>query len=219
MMNPGMRKMALCAHIAASVGWIGAVLAFLALAIAGLMSVDAEKARAAYVCMDLIGWCVLVPLSLASLVTGLVQATGTKWGLFQHYWVVVKLAITVVATIVLLLHMQPIGHVAAAAAKGALSAGDLRGLRIQLVANAGAAAVVLLVALGLAVFKPRGLTAVGRSKLAEVRQTDPQLAPVANATVALATPRWVRVLWMAVGAAILLVIVLHLSGRGFRPHR
>ena len=41
--------------------------------------------RGAYLAMDLIGWFVIVPLSLASLLTGLVQALGTTWGLFRHY--------------------------------------------------------------------------------------------------------------------------------------
>ncbi len=62
--------------------------------------------RAAYLVMELIGWFVLVPLSLASLLTGLVQALGTKWGLFRHYWVLFKLLITVLATIVLLMYMR-----------------------------------------------------------------------------------------------------------------
>ena len=37
--------------------------------------------------MELTGWDVIVPLAVASLLTGLVMALGTKWGLFRHYWV------------------------------------------------------------------------------------------------------------------------------------
>ena len=44
--------------------------------------------RAAYLVTALIGWLVIVPLSFAVLVTGLVQSLGTEWGLFRHYWVV-----------------------------------------------------------------------------------------------------------------------------------
>lgn len=85
-MTPALRKLALTAHVVCAVGWIGAVAAFLALALAGLVSADAQAARAMYLAMDLTGWYVIVPLCLASLATGLVQALGTPWGLVRHYW-------------------------------------------------------------------------------------------------------------------------------------
>ena len=154
--------MMLTAHVTSSVGWLGAVAAFLALAIAGVTSDDPQRARAAYLAMELTGWWVIVPLCLASLVTGVVQGLGTEWGVLQHYWVVVKLLMTVLATIVLLVHMKPIGHVAGVAARDALERGDLRGLRLQLVADAAAALVVLLVATTLSVYKPRGKTRYAR---------------------------------------------------------
>lgn len=90
-MTPGARKFALTAPVTASVGWLGAVAGFLALAIAGLTSQDPQRVRAAYLAMDMIGWFVIVPLSLASLVTGVIQSLGTTWGLFRHYWVLFKL--------------------------------------------------------------------------------------------------------------------------------
>ncbi|WP_207921984.1 DUF2269 domain-containing protein [Saccharopolyspora terrae] len=159
-MPPGVRKVALTAHVAFSVGWLGAVGAFLALAIAGLSSGDAELTRAAYLAMELTGWYVLVPLSVASLITGLVQALGTSWGSFRHYWVLLKLLITVLATAVLLVHMRPVSHLADLAAESGLT-GAHTATQIQVLADAGAAGVVLLVAIGLSVFKPRGLTRHG----------------------------------------------------------
>ncbi len=116
-MTPWLRKFALTAHVTFSVGWLGAVAGFLALAVAGLTSQDAQMVRAAYLAMELIGWFVIVPLSLASLLTGLVQSLGTQWGLFRHYWVLVKFLLTVVATLVLLVHMQPISYMAGVAAE------------------------------------------------------------------------------------------------------
>lgn len=163
-LGPGLRKFALTAHVTSSVGWLGAVFGFLALAVAGLASQDARVVRAAYLAMELIGWYVIVPLSVASLVTGLIQALGTTWGLFNHWWVVIKLVLTILATIVLLLHMQPVGHLADVVAEATLLGGELRGLRIQLIADAGAALVVLLVATTLSVYKPRGMTRYGWRK-------------------------------------------------------
>jgi hypothetical protein len=164
MMTVGVRKLALTAHVTFSVGWLGAVAAFLALAIAGLVSRQTHVVRAAYLAMELTGWCVLVPLSLASLLTGLVQSLGTAWGLLRHYWVLIKLLMTLPATALLLLHMRPIGYVAAVSAQMALSSADLYSLRLQLVADAGAALLVLLVITTLSVYKPRGLTRYGERK-------------------------------------------------------
>ena len=87
-MTPGLRKFALTTHVTSSVGWPGAVGAFLALAIAGVGSEDAQIVRAAYLAMHLITWSVIVPFCLAALLTGIVQSLGTTWGPFRHYWVV-----------------------------------------------------------------------------------------------------------------------------------
>lgn len=180
-MPPRLRKLALTAHVTASVGWLGAVATFLALAVAGLVGHDAQRVRAAYVAMQTTTWFVIVPLSLASLLTGLVSSLGTPWGLFRHYWVVAKLLLTVLATVVLLLHTGPIDHVADAAAKADLSGDDLRPLRVQLAADAVAALLVLLAATVLAVYKPRGLTPYGRRKRREGRDAPPTPRPVPDA--------------------------------------
>jgi hypothetical protein len=153
-MNPALRKFALTAHVVSSVGWLGAVGCFLVLAVAGLTSGDPMLARAAYLVMEPIGWGVLVPLSFASLLTGLIQSRGTTWGLFRHYWVMAKLLVNLLATALLLLHMRPIGHLAEAAST---TLGEhLTGLRSQVVVDAGAALIVLVFATVLSVYKPKG---------------------------------------------------------------
>jgi hypothetical protein len=171
MFTPWFRKLGLTAHVSSSVGWFGSVSAFLVLAVSGLASQDAQTVRAAYLAMDLIGWFVIVPLSLASLLTGVIQSLGTQWGLFRHYWVLVKLLITVFATFLLLIHMQPVGHLARVVAEKTLADGELAGLRIQLVADAGAALFALLVAAVLSVYKPRGRTPYGWRKRREELST------------------------------------------------
>jgi hypothetical protein len=169
-MTPGLRKFVLTAHVTFSVGWLGAVAGFLAVAIAGLTSQDPQIVRAAYLTMELTGWFVLVPLSLASLLTGLVQSLGTTWGLFRHYWVLAKLVINVFASIVLLMYMQTLDYFADVAAETTLSSGDLSGLRSPSpVLHAGLALLLLLVATTLAVYKPRGMTRYGQRKQQEQR--------------------------------------------------
>jgi hypothetical protein len=161
-MSPGLRKLALTFHVTCSVGWLGAVAAFLALAIVGLTGDEPMRVRAAYVAMDLVTWSVIVPASVASLLTGLVQALGTPWGLFRHWWVLIKAALTLVATLLLVVHTHPIHIASRAAAEGALATGDLRALRTQLVVDATAALLLLVVTTVLSIYKPRGVTRYGR---------------------------------------------------------
>lgn len=51
-MWPGVRKQALAVHLTVSVGWIGAVVAYLALAMAAATSVDGQTVRGAWVAME-----------------------------------------------------------------------------------------------------------------------------------------------------------------------
>ena len=119
--------------------------------------------------MDLTARFVIVPLAFASLLTGLIQSLGTTWGLFRHYWVVVKLVIAVVATAILLQQLGPIRYLAGAAAEGKLAGSDLRVARISLVVHAGGGLLVLLVPTILSIYKPRGMTRYGRRKQREER--------------------------------------------------
>jgi hypothetical protein len=160
-MTPWLRKLALTLHITTSVGWLGAVAGVFGLALVGLVSDDAEAARAAYIAMESTAWFVLVPLALAALLTGVIQGLGTRWGLFRHYWVVFKLIITVVATVVLMLYLQTLGSLAEIARAG----GDVETTSgLSPVLHAGVALLLLFVTTTLAVYKPRGLTPWGTRK-------------------------------------------------------
>jgi hypothetical protein len=170
-MTPRVRKFALTAHVISSVGWLGAVAVFLALAVAGLTSHDAEMVRAVYLAAEPITWFVIVPLAFASLLTGLVQALGTTWGLFKHYWVLFKLLINVLATIVLLMYTQTVGVVADVAANPSADLDELRAPTFVL--HAAAALLLLLAATTLAVYKPRGMTRYGQRKQHELRTSSP----------------------------------------------
>src|SRR5882724_7083809 len=110
-MAPGLRRFALIAHIMSSAGLLGAIASFLALAVAGLNSPDAPLVRGVYLAMELTARFVIVPLAFASLLTGVVQSPGTRWGLFRHWWVLMKLLLTIFATVVLLLKMALVSYV------------------------------------------------------------------------------------------------------------
>ncbi len=167
-MTPWLRKFALTAHVTSSVGWLGAVACFLALALVGLTSQDAQTVRGAYLVMEPAARFVLVPLAFASLLTGLVQSLGTPWGLLRHYWIVFKLLINVFATIVLLLYLPTFRFMAGVAADPSADLGVVR--NASPVLHAALGLLVLLVATVLAVYKPRGRTRYGRRKQQEERR-------------------------------------------------
>ena len=166
-MTRRIRRFALTAHVVCSVGWLGTVAAFLALAVVGMTSQDAQTVRGVYLVMEAAAWLILVPLAFASLTTGLVQALGTTWGLFRHYWVLFKLVINVIASAVLLLYMQTFDSLAATAADLSVDLQTVRSLSPVL--HAALALLLLLVATTLAVYKPPGMTPYGQRKQREQR--------------------------------------------------
>lgn len=155
--TPRIRKLVLTAHVTTSVGWLGAVLAYLSLVAAALTTSDADALPSAWFAMDVVLSSVIVPLAAISLVIGVANAFGTPWGLFRHYWVVVKLLLTSAATLILLLHAPTVGRFASSATGVIQTRSGLVG---EIVHGAGGAAV-LLVALVLSVYKPAGLTRYG----------------------------------------------------------
>ncbi|MBN8812334.1 hypothetical protein [Sphingomonas sp.] len=169
-MPPRLRRFALTVHVICSIGWIGALAAFLALAITGLTSQDADIVRIAYGANAIITAYVIVPLSLAALLTGIVQSLATEWGLFRNFWVLIKLLIVLAATFLLLMKTGQIDYLATAASETALAPAGLRGLRVSVVAHAAGGLLVLLWAAALGMYKPRGLTRHGWRQKQAMRQ-------------------------------------------------
>lgn len=227
-MKPTLRKSLLTLHLVLSVGWLGAVLAYLVVAVAGLNTADDGLARAAYRIMALLGWWVIVPSALAALATGLVQSVATDWGLTRYYWILAKLALTVAATAVLLRHMQLVGQMAALAADPAASLANFHAERIQLVVHPAGGLIVLLAITAISVFKPWGLTPFARraAKLTETAEAIPPVPamPVFGAKTArsgqitISTTLWRLCVAHAVIGAVVLGVVLHLSGGGMHHH-
>jgi hypothetical protein len=218
-MTPTIRKLMLTAHVLSTVGWMGAIAAFLALAVIGLTSHETRLVDSSYVAMKLIGWRVIVPLGLASLITGLVQSLGTTWGLFRHYWVLLKFVLTVVATVLLLLHMTAANRLADAVSQTVLVGARLQGLRIQIMADAGAAVLLLIVNTVLSMYKPRGMTQYGLRKQRArypIAASEIGVLELDKATA----PLWVKVFGITAFLLLVLfrVVLLHISGGGGGHH-
>ena len=162
-MTPKTRKAVLTAHITSSVGWIGAVVAFIVLDVTTATSNATHALRASYIAMDLVTRWTIVPLAFASLVSGVWISLGTKWGLFRHYWVIVTLVLTVAATAVLLLQLPLIAYRAEVAADVLSSDDQVRNLGNLLLHSVGGTLVLLAITV-INVYKPRGLTPYGWRK-------------------------------------------------------
>jgi len=213
-MTPAVRKLTITAHVTFSVGWLGAVAAFLVLSIAGLTSHDAEVVRGAYLSMELISRFVIIPMSFAAVATGLLQALGTPWGLFRYYWIVMKFGLAIFATVALLIHQFAVIAVAAKRVSGAaaetLFAADFGTLKTELVRAPSLAILLLLGVTTLGVYKPWGLTRYGRRKQQERRRVPQQ--PDNE------TPFGVKIFFAVIGVLVLVFVVLHLTGHGFGGH-
>jgi hypothetical protein len=213
-MTPCLRKFTLTTHLTSSVGWAGAVIAFLALAVIGFTSPDEQTVRGAYLVMAPAAWLVLVPLAHASLLSGIALSLGTTWGLFRHYWVVLKLLITVFATVILLIYMGTFRQMAGIAADPVVDLGLVRNASPMV--HAILALLLLLIATVLAVYKPLGVTPYGRRKQDDQRRAFAQITlpspTTGSATPASSTPLWVYLSGIVVLGLLLVIIVLHLAG-------
>lgn len=208
-MTPGLRKFALTAHVTSSVGWLGAVGSFLALAVAGLTTQNGEIVRATYIAMELTGWYVIVPFCIAALLTGLIVSLGTPWGLFRYYWVLAKFLITVIAALILVGFTQTLGAIGELGASRTLSIAELRTLNQSPALHSGGGLLVLLVTTILAVYKPWGRTGYGRRE--QSRAVGPDRS---SSTI---TP-WGLYVMLGIIGLVLLFLVLHLIGGGPSRH-
>jgi hypothetical protein len=215
LLTPSLRKLALTAHVISSVGWFGAVGGFLALGVAGLTTRDAQMVNAAYLAMEVTAWFVIVPLAFASLLTGLVVSLSTHGGLFRHYWVLLKLVLTSFATLLLLVHMRTISALAAVVRGPSFSAVDVGQRQVQVVGDAGAALLALIVATALGVYKPRGMTPYGRRKQHEERNV--QSSDVDSIGDIDSPPRWVKVSGIIGIVLILLFRIVKALVAGYHP--
>jgi uncharacterized membrane protein len=148
-------KFLLTAHIIVSVGWLGAALAKLILGLVAVRSDVAQASQDLYVSMEAlnIGF---PPLAISTLVTGVLLSLGTRWGLLEHYWIVMKLLLTVgVITTAVQLDARFAEDVLASAAPPTL-----------LLSLVAAHVLMLGMATVLSVYKPWGKTWFGRRKAA-----------------------------------------------------
>lgn len=87
-------------HVVCSVGWLGVLVASLALCLAASGTDDPTRAAALTTAVATLSDLFVLPATLLVLLTGVVLGMGTKWGLVRFYWVLGKLLIALVLLVV-----------------------------------------------------------------------------------------------------------------------
>lgn len=92
--SPSLYKLYLASHIIVSVGWLGTAYTKFFLELAAIMAESADVSKALLVAIEKLH--VAFPImAIATIVTGVLLSLGTKWGILKHYWVAVKLVLTI----------------------------------------------------------------------------------------------------------------------------
>jgi hypothetical protein len=144
-MTARLRRLVLTAHIVTSVGLLGDTAAFLAVALRGATTDDPALARSSWELLQMFSVAFGIPLSFASLATGVALGLGTKWGVFRYPWVVAKLAVIVSVILVGAFVLGP--------GVEALREGD-SGAETRVLAGAAYDVLSLTLATTLSVYKP-----------------------------------------------------------------
>lgn len=157
-LGPQQRRALLAVHLATSIGWVGAAVAYIAVAVRVARTRDPDVVRAGWLAMEVVGWWAVVPLALGAWSTGVAIALLSRWGLIRHYWVSISLFGTTVLVAVLVMHMPDVSRRADVAARA--STVELAAVGSDLV-HSVIGLLILLGVLALNVYKPRGLTKYG----------------------------------------------------------
>ncbi len=162
------RRVWLVVHVACSVGWLGLTAGVLALGIAGRFSDNPDTVRAAYLAQEIFADWLLIPISLLSLLSGVLLSLGTTWGLLRYRWVATKFWLTLAATLASIFALRAFIHDAAGQVAAGTVPPDGRAPHVLVIAPS-VALTIYLVATVLSVVKPWGMTARGRRLAAEAR--------------------------------------------------
>jgi Predicted integral membrane protein (DUF2269) len=141
------RRAVLTVHVIASVGLLGELSGFLAVAVRAQTTDSPAVASDSYELLEMFSVTFGIPLSMLALATGIALGVGTKWGVFRSTWVTAKL---VLLLSVIVVGALVIGPTTAELRDGADAGGGL------IVVAAAYDVLALTLATGLSVYKPGG---------------------------------------------------------------
>ncbi|GHF55933.1 hypothetical protein GCM10018790_37320 [Kitasatospora xanthocidica] len=171
---PGVRKPLVVLHVVASVSWLALMLCLLTLAVTALTTADADRLRAAYRAMGMLGDALVLPLSLLTFLSGVALGLGTSWGLFRYYWVSTKFWLTLAAmaasVFALTARLHDAVRVADVHPSGPIPVAELGFVRYNTVIVPAVALSLYLFNVALSVYKPwgrRGTATARRRRIPE----------------------------------------------------
>lgn len=163
--SPGIRKLLTVVHIVSSVGLLGCTAGQVVLALCGALTEDAQLARAAYRFMRLGAHSVALPLLLTGLVSGVLLALVTRWGLLRHKWVFLKeVQLLLVLTIGVVLLRPWIEDLVQRTATATATGAGLGTERWLLVGGEALQVGLLTLATVVSVYKPKGRIRIPRGE-------------------------------------------------------
>ena len=146
--SPKARRWLLTAHIVTSVGLLGDSAGFMAVTIRASSTEDATLAASSYELLEMFSIVFGIPLSIASLSTGIALGLSSRWGVFRYPWTVIKLGLNVSVMVV--------GAAVIGPGVQAMQNGE-GGAEAALIAGSGYDVFALTVATGLGVFNRAAL--------------------------------------------------------------
>lgn len=155
-LSPRARKATLVVHIGAAVAWLGVDLVLGVLVLHTVVSDDTAVVAVAYQAIELFAVWTLLPLGLLTLLSGIVLGRGTRWGVLRYKWVVVKLVIAVLLTVLVPVGLQPTVETAAEYGSALLAGEPTGDAPTNLYFPPIVSPIALIAALVLAVYKPWG---------------------------------------------------------------
>jgi hypothetical protein len=106
-LTPATRKAVLVLHAVTGISWMGVDIALFVLLMTARTTDDPTLVVSGFNAIRIIVPVAVPPLSLGILVTGLILGLGTPWGLVRYWWVLVKLSLSLVMTVLVFLSLLP----------------------------------------------------------------------------------------------------------------
>ncbi|SFE80319.1 hypothetical protein SAMN05216378_4125 [Paenibacillus catalpae] len=100
------KQLLVAIHVIAVASWIGGTLGMLLLGLYLKSAVNGEQLAYTLSSMEVIDENLLKYPALLTLLTGILLSVWTQWGLVKHYWVTIKLGLTIVTIMIGILFLD-----------------------------------------------------------------------------------------------------------------
>jgi len=100
------RRVVLISHIASAGAWLGVDVAMAVLIFTAKLTDDLQVRASCLRVLELVTVWPLLTCGLICLASGVLLGLGSKWGLVRYWWVLIKLALNLVLTVLVLVLLQ-----------------------------------------------------------------------------------------------------------------